>query len=209
MSAVNQYRMTYPAYAETLRQALVEDPFYIAIERVMGGGEAGKQALLRYLDFSIVEGERYGLSHFPGEQAYGVSVWSKPLQEKIAAEQKTHKNRFLKEQIGEAYFDLYQSITGFMSAQSDALVDSNAWYLSIIGVLPDFQNRGLGANLVKDVLSKTDALQLPTFLETFTPRNETFYQRMGYRVVARPFEPTLQAAYAVMVRDGTTTQTEE
>ncbi len=209
MPAPKQYLMSYPAYAETLRQALVEDPFYIAIEQITGGGEAGRLALLRYLDYSIVEGERYGLSHFPGKQAYGVSVWSKPLEEKLAGEQKKYKSRFLKEQIGEAYFDLYQSITGFMSAQSDSLVDSSAWYLSIIGVLPDFQNQGLGANLVKDVLSKTDDLQLPTFLETFTPRNETFYQRLGYRVVARPFEPTLQSAYAVMVRDGTATQTQE
>ena len=209
MPAAKQYLMSYPAYAETLRQALVEDPFYIAIEQITGGGEAGRLALLRYLDYSIVEGERYGLSHFPGEQAYGVSVWSKPLEEKLASEQKETKNRFLKQQIGEAYFDCYQSITQFMSAQSNSLVDSSAWYLSIIGVLPDFQNQGLGVNLVKDVLSKTDALQLPTFLETFTPRNETFYQRLGYRVVARPFEPTLQSAYAVMVRDGTVTQTQE
>ncbi len=207
MNTASQYVMSYPRYAEALRQALVEDPFYIAIEQVIGGGEAGKQALLRYLDYSIVEGERYGLSFFPGEQSYGVSVWSKPLTAEQAAEQKRQKSVFLKQQVSEDYFDLYEAITGFMSSQSDALVESDAWYLSIIGILPEFQNRGLGVNLIKDVLATTDSLEVPTFLETFTPRNETFYQRLGYRVVARPLEPALQATYAVMVRDVNTGQT--
>lgn len=201
MPTTSQYVMTYPDHADALRQALVEDPFYITIEQTMGGGEPGKQALLRYLDYSIVEGELYGKSFFPDYEAYGVSVWSKPLSDTLASAQRRDKKYFLKQHIGDAYLDLYQSITGFMSRQSDELVENHAWYLSIIGVLPDFQNQGLGVKLVKDVLIETDALQAPTFLETFTPRNEPFYERLGYRVVARPFEPTLQASYAVMVRD--------
>lgn len=203
MTDSNFYEPTYLPYAEALRQALVEDPFYTAIEEIAGSGEAGRQALLRYLDYSIVEGECYGESVFPGEEAYGVSVWSKPLSEELAGEQKQKKTQFLKEHISDAYLECYEAITGFMSEQSASLVAGSAWYLSIIGVLPQFQNRGLGVSLIRDVLMTTDALRVPTFLETFTPRNETFYQRLGYQVVARPFEPTLEAHYAVMVRDVT------
>ena len=201
MTESSVYRMTYAGYAEALRQALVEDPFYIAIEQSMGGGEAGRQALLRYLDFSIVEAERYGVSFFPDGDAVGVSVWSKPLSVEQAQQQKLQKQQFLTEQLSRVYYQLYQEITGFMSEQAKGLVDENAWYLSILGVLPEFQNRGLGVGLISEVLQQTDALAVPTFLETFTPRNESFYQRLGYRVVARPFEPSLQASYAIMLRD--------
>ena len=201
MANSSAYEPTYLPYAEALRQALVEDPFYTTIVETAGSGEAGKQALLKYLDYSIVEGERYGQSFFPEKEAYGVSVWSKPVPADLAAEQKRNKRRFLRDHIGDTYLEQYEAITGFMSEQSASLIHDSAWYLSIIGVLPDFQNRGLGGYLIRDVLATTDSLRVPTFLETFTPRNETFYQRLGYRVIARPFEPTLQSRYAIMVRD--------
>ena len=57
-----------------------------------------------------------------------------------------------------------------------------------------------GEGLVTSVLEQTDALHLATWLETFTPRNERFYQRLGYRVVGSFFEPTTESAYSLMIR---------
>lgn len=196
MMASADYQLFYPEHASALSQALVEDPFYIRIVEM-----AGDLALLKYLDYSIVEAERYAVACFPDRNSFGVSVWCKPLAANLAFEQKQLKKQFLIEQLGEAYFSTYEKITTFMSAESDAVVEESAWYLSIVGVLPTFQNRGLGVQLVQQVLDKTDQLALPTFLETFTPRNESFYQRLGYRVAARPLEPTLNASYAIMVRE--------
>ena len=196
VTATEPYLYRHPHYAEALRQALFEDPFYICIESV-----AGRQALLKYLDYSIVEGQRYGESFIPQDDAYGVSVWSKPLPAAVALEQKKQKTDFLRMQLGDNYLSLYEEITEFMSTQSEPLIDQSAWYLSIIGVLPHFQNKGLGKDLVRQVLDRIDVLQVPSYLETFTPRNESFYQRLGYQVVERPFEPTLQATYAIMLRE--------
>lgn len=35
-----------------------------------------------------------------------------------------------------------------MSEQAEPLICSKAWYLSIVGVLPAYQGRGYGANLI-------------------------------------------------------------
>ena len=79
--------------------------------------------------------------------------------------------------------------------------DSSAWYLSIVGIFPAFQNQGLGNSLIGAILEQADRTGVATFLETFTPRNEPFYQRLGYRVSGRFFEPTIAANYALMVRE--------
>jgi GNAT superfamily N-acetyltransferase len=88
-----------------------------------------------------------------------------------------------------------------MSDKTTPLVQEEAWYLSIIGVLPAFQGRGLGAGLVENVLACTDPAGIPTYLETFTPRTISFYNRLGYRVVDCFKEPRTEANYWVMVRD--------
>ena len=59
----------------------------------------------------------------------------------------------------------YNDIVGFMSAQSDALIDSSAWYLSIVGIFPAFQNRGLGNSLIGATLEKAGRAGATSFLE--------------------------------------------
>lgn len=102
--------------------------------------------------------------------------------------------------MGEQSLETYKNIVDFMSRASESIVDDNAWYLSIVGVLPKFQGQGLGKELVLEVLKKTDALDLPTYLETFTARNKSFYRRLGYVEVAEVYEPNTASDYWIMVR---------
>lgn len=81
------------------------------------------------------------------------------------------------------------------------LIEENVWYLSILGVLPAFQGQGLGDGLVESILEKTDQLAVSTYLETFNPRNITFYNRMGYRVATRFDEPVTDADYRLLTRE--------
>ena len=74
------------------------------------------------------------------------------------------------------------------------------WYLSIVGVLPDYQGRGLGGELIRPVLAQTDAIGVATYLETFTPRNMSFYERLGYREAGSFEEPTIGDRYWLMLR---------
>lgn len=196
------YDFKYGKYAQALYDALQGDAFYTAMENSVSHGSP-KAAMLRYFDYSIDEAERYGAAFFSGTQDCGVSVWARPLDKDVEAEKHQRKMAFLKDHMGGESVATYEAIVAFMSEKSDALIDQAAWYLSIVGVLPAFQGQGLGGGLINEVLMKTDSSGVPTYLETFTPRNISFYQRLGYRAIGRFDEPTSGGEYWLMVRDVT------
>ncbi|MCP4769642.1 MAG: GNAT family N-acetyltransferase [Gammaproteobacteria bacterium] len=195
------YRFAYREHAQALYDTLREDAFYITMEQSAGNEDGQYEALLRYLDYSMVEADEYGMLLFPETQRQGVAIWSQPLAAEHEAQKKQSKLDFLRQHMGHASAATYNDIVAFMSAQSDALIDASAWYLSIVGIFPAFQNRGQGNSLIGATLEQADRAGVASFLETFTPRNEPFYQRLGYRIAGRFFEPTIAANYALMVRE--------
>jgi ribosomal protein S18 acetylase RimI-like enzyme len=56
-------------------------------------------------------------------------------------------------------------------------------YLSVLGVAPEAQGRGLGSALMAPVLERCDREGVPAYLESSTDRNVAFYGRHGFRVV--------------------------
>lgn len=195
------YKIKYKDYAEALYAALKEDTFYITMEKSLEDQESSKEAMLKYLDYSIVEGEKYGNVFMPGGNNIGISVWAKPLAEELEAQKSKEKKEFLLKELGDNSLKTYNSIVKFMSEKAESLISSKAWYLSIIGILPSHQGRGFGPELVNPVLAQADRFCIPTYLETFTPRNKTFYTRLGYETIGVFLEPTTNAEYSIMRRD--------
>jgi GNAT superfamily N-acetyltransferase len=195
------FKFKYRKYAEALYEALRDDAFYTTMEASVHGRGPAREAMLKYMEFSMGEGGKYGELYIPGDHDYGVSIWAKPLSRELQAQKNHEKKIFLQNEMGEKSLNTYKAIVEFMSAQAEALVDQKAWYLSIIGILPEFQGQGLGPGLIQNVLKKTDALGVRTYLETFTPRNILFYKRIGYQETRSFYEPTTQCDYCLMVRE--------
>jgi GNAT superfamily N-acetyltransferase len=80
------------------------------------------------------------------------------------------------------------------------VVGNDAWYLSIVAVDPVTQGQGLGRKLLEPTIAEADRVSATCYLETFSPRNLSFYERLGFATEARFAEPTTGADYAVMVR---------
>ena len=194
------YCFAHRPYAEALYDALAEDPFYIALEASVPPARDGREAMLEYLDYSIRESEEYGATCIPSAHQHGVSLWLTPQSNEHAAAMKARKREFLLNRLGPSSWRLYENIATFMSANSTPLIGAADWYLSIVGILPQFRNRGLGAQLLEPVLERADAAGVDTWLETFTPRNQSFYRRLGYRVLDSFDEPSIGARYALMRR---------
>jgi len=55
-------------------------------------------------------------------------------------------------------------------------------YLSVLGVSPEKQGKGLGTNLVR-TFQKNLPPNIPIYLETESERNVSFYERLGFEVV--------------------------
>ena len=194
--------LTYPRHAEALYQALQPDPYFAALESWVAAGSP-RDAMLAYYDFSILEAREFGRLFVPQaeqDEAYGVSVWLRPLSAARAKEKKRIRETFIVSCFSAEVLERYQRIMATMDANAEALVSDDAWYLSILGVLPEFQNQGLGAGLITPVLKEADRAGVPTYLETFTPRNKTFYARLGFEDAGTFPEPETGADYSVMVR---------
>jgi GNAT superfamily N-acetyltransferase len=56
------------------------------------------------------------------------------------------------------------------------------WYLVIMGVVPEWQGRGLGTALMLPGLQALDAEGMPAYLESSTPRSRALYERHGFAV---------------------------
>lgn len=190
-----------PACASAVA-ALEHDPFYKCITAELAGEQARRRAALaQYFNYAIRQGERIGRVVRLADAARGVAVWTLPQTGEVREHERMRKEAFLRAALGETGCGNYRRIVSYMSDRADPLVGSDAWYLSIIAVAPQWQGAGLGARLLAPTLAEADEVRAVCYLETFTPRTLSFYQRMGFIARAEFAEPTTRARYCVMVRN--------
>jgi ribosomal protein S18 acetylase RimI-like enzyme len=58
------------------------------------------------------------------------------------------------------------------------------WYLDSLGVLPEWQGRGIGSALMAPVLARCDEERMPAYLNAGSPRSRELYRRHGFEVTA-------------------------
>lgn len=81
--------------------------------------------------------------------------------------------------FGEARLE--RSLEG-MAAMDAVHPDEPHFYLLLLGVAPDRQNRGIGGALLQAVLRRCDEQGVPAYLEATSPRNVALYERHGFVV---------------------------
>jgi len=187
--------------ATTLAVALIDDPFYQAITVDCGTDAAARlRVLAQYFDYSLQEAHRTGRCVLHEDPAVGASAWLLPRTPDIDATERSAKAAYLAALLGASGWHNYRRIIEFMAGKSVRLVPKDSWYLTIIGVHPDSQGRGIGAKLLQPTLADATQSGAHSFLETFRPRSLIFYERAGFVRVAEFLEPITGASYALMRR---------
>jgi GNAT superfamily N-acetyltransferase len=180
--------------------ALENDPFYQSICGAHASSVGRRRATLeRYFDYSIREGRDFGRCVHLANPAIGVAVWLLP-QAPDAQLQKKGKRAFLEATLDEQGCANYYRMVDFMHVKAAGIVGDDAWYLSIVAVDPSAQGQGLGRTLLEPTIAEADRISAICYLETFSPRSVSFYERLGFITRARFMEPTACAHYALMVR---------
>ena len=187
--------------APALADALIVDPFYLAISVDFEHDMPQRKAVLaNYFAYSLGEAARTGRYLAAEDARLGAAAWLLPRADAIDAAESAAKSDHLASALGARGLGNYRRIVDFMAARSPAVAPAHAWYLSILGISPDAQGRGLGAQLLAPTLAEADAAGVPCFLETFTPRSVAFYERLGFRGEAEHLEPVTNSTYLIMCR---------
>lgn len=189
-----------PATASAVA-ALENDPFYRSICAAYRGDAVRRgEALAQYFAYSIQEGKDIGRCVHLADAARGVAVWLLPQAPDVESRAARNKRVFLETTLDAEGCANYYRIVHFMSTKAVSVVDDDAWYLSIVAVDPTAQGQGLGRKLLEPTIAEADRLSATCYLETFSPRSLSFYERLGFATEGRFAEPTTGADYALMVR---------
>jgi GNAT superfamily N-acetyltransferase len=156
--------------------------------------------LAQYFAYAIQEGRDIGRSVHLADRTRGVAIWLLPQAPEVLSRAAEKKRVFLETTLDPVGCANYYRIVTFMSTKAASIVGQDAWYLSIVAVDPAAQGQGLGRRLLEPTLAEADRVSATCYLETFSPRNSSFYDRLGFATEARFAEPTTGADYGVMVR---------
>jgi len=192
---VHKFSKTTPA----LVASLIDDPFYQTI--TVGFPTKTRFSILAsYFEYSLHEADRTGRCTVHENPELGAAAWLLPRAPEIDAAETSAKAAYLAQLLGPKGWDNYRRIIDFMSGKSELLVPADAWYLTIVGVHPSAQGRGVGGELLRPTLAAATEAGVCAYLETFSARSVVFYQRLGFTRVAEFAEPVTRASYVVMQR---------
>ena len=180
--------------AQALTRALIDDPFYLAIS-----GQA--EPPQRYFAYALEEAQRTGRCVLAADPADGAAAWLLPRSGEVEAAESWAKAVTLNEILGARGHAAYNQIVASMSALAARHVSADTWYLSIVGIDPRAQGRGLGTQLVAPTLAEASAAGVPCYVETFSRRSARFYELLGFVALASERAPIIGEEYVLLRRD--------
>lgn len=194
------HQLSQPVFA--LVEALSDDPFYRAITIDYGDDLITRKRILSlYFEYSLGEAARTGRCVLAPRPELGASAWILPRPADIEAQEIAAKSGFLAMILGHEGNENYHRMIQAMSARAGQVVPGCAWYLSIMGILPSAQGKGIGSSLLRSTLEEASTNRIACYLETFSAKSISFYERLGFIVVAKHTEPVACSSYVIMCRN--------
>jgi ribosomal protein S18 acetylase RimI-like enzyme len=77
----------------------------------------------------------------------------------------------------------FSRLRRFGSNVDAAIPGDGPWYLSVVGVVPEAQGRGLGTRLLRPGLERCDASGRDCYLETDSAAAVRWYERLGFATI--------------------------
>lgn len=108
----------------------------------------------------------------------GACVWERPGEWKIGVLPQLRMAPAMIAIFGRYTPRMVRAITAVESNHPTEL----HYYLPFVGVVNDWQGRGIGAALMGPILERCNRDRMPAYLEASTPRNRALYERHGFVV---------------------------
>lgn len=190
----------FPA-ARSLAAALIDDPFYRTVTISCGDDEAARlEMLAAYFELALVEGSQAGRVDLADAHGNGAAIWTTDTAAPVRQAAYAQRETALRVLLGPQGFSHFTAIVENMEQVLGQHDLKDAWYLSIAGVAPAAQGKGLGASVLAPGLAAVDQAGAVCFLETYNERSLPFYGRLGFEVAGRYAEAVTGCDYWLMVR---------
>lgn len=173
-----------PDAAALLARALVDDPGWIY---VFPDDHTRLSRMTRLLELTIAPYVDMGVSYAaPGAAA---AIWAPPGKHDLPLTTQLRLFPRLAWLVGRRV----RPALRVFAAMSAGTPKEPHHYLSVLGVDPAHQGKGLGAAVLAPTLARCDDARELAWLESTNPKNHTFYRRIGFEV-----------AHATTIPDGPT-----
>jgi ribosomal protein S18 acetylase RimI-like enzyme len=90
---------------------------------------------------------------------------------------------------------------GFIKELRRRLAPTPHWYLSVLGVDPEFQSKGYASRLLRPMLARLDEEGLPAYLETSIEDYVAMYRHFGFKLIQEAVLPASSAKIWMMLRE--------
>jgi GNAT superfamily N-acetyltransferase len=165
-----------------LAAAFVDDPGYVY---VLPGPPERARAITRFMDallsFALLYGEVYTTA-----EVRGVACWLPVRGPSLSLWQLVRTGFALPRAVlslrGESRVRMSDILRYNDEIHANAVKELH-WYLGALGVLPEWQRRGIGTRLLQPLLARADAEGVPCYLETQTADNVRLYERQRFEVI--------------------------
>ena len=180
--------------------ALVDDTFYRFVSETSPCQRL--HALKDYFIAAIAEGHTAG--HCTASP-HGAAIWTLPGSSDNQKTAAAVRRECIAAALGDVGMERWDAVCTSMAREVDRLrpdLSATAWYLSILGITPREQRKGLASQLLEPVLRQADAAKAECWLETFGVETLPFYARFGFFPLREEpvMEPVTGASYWICLR---------
>jgi ribosomal protein S18 acetylase RimI-like enzyme len=185
--------------SETLARAFQEDPL---AAHLIPSPTRRRRLLPRCFRCAVRYGVRYGEAYATSPDFEGVAVWLPPEAAEVSIRRMLRVGVFwLPIRVGMRFFTRFWSFQRHVSTLRRRRVAFRHWYLQVIGVKPEQHGRGRGSSLIRTMLRRLDAENVPCCLDTETGKNKAIYEHFGFKVLEASTVPGTDIDCWLMARE--------
>jgi ribosomal protein S18 acetylase RimI-like enzyme len=183
-----------PQLVHVLSRAFEADPLYRFLVPAGRGRDARLAGLfeliLRYLSDDWRE-------VFTTTDTDAVALWLRPGMQKVPALRQALLLPAFARVLGVRAMPPGLRVMAHMDALHARYAPEPHFYLSILGVAPERQGKGLGSELLGPMFERCNRERRRIYLETAQPKNVPYYERHGFRVLAETKHAEFPALFSM------------
>lgn len=175
-----------PKMAASLAQCFDDDPFY---DWVLPSGSRRAPATIGFFRLLLSQLAGDLEATYTTTDLSGSAVWLAPGKHQLSWWRQLRLIPSFVHVVGLGRIPRGLGLIAHMDQLHTQLMPEPHYTLSLIGVVPAQQRRGVGRQLLQPILQRCDEERLPAYVDTAKADNVPFYERLGFQLRSEAKHP--------------------